>query len=66
MELEAQPLGSVKGGALEPEKLRCATCGHVVRFSHEWIEDGEKVLCGFCYRSLLFSHLRVNSLEMQD
>jgi hypothetical protein len=63
---EARPFGSMKSGFLEKEKPRCAKCGHVLQFSHEWIKDGEKVLCGFCYRSLLSSHLKVNSLEMQD
>jgi hypothetical protein len=66
MNLEAGPFESTKSGFSEREKLRCGNCGHVLRFSYEWIKDGEKVLCGFCYRSLLSSHLKVNSLEMQD
>jgi hypothetical protein len=66
MELEARPFGSMKNGLLNHERPRCTRCGHVLRFSHEWIKDGEDVFCGFCYRSLLSSHLKVNSMEMQD
>jgi hypothetical protein len=46
--------------------FRCSKCGHLIKSFSEWVGDGERIVCEFCYRNLTFSSLDVMRMEVMD
>jgi formylmethanofuran dehydrogenase subunit E len=46
--------------------LRCSKCGHLIKSFSEWVGDGERILCEFCYRNVMFSSLDASPMEVMD
>ena len=50
--------------AVHEEKVRCSTCGRVVKYPRGWIiGNNGTTVCASCYQELLFPNIKEYSME---